>query len=151
MPTIGRLLRNVGRALLWPIRRFFDPRFQGLARQDEVQHKDLVQRIEVAEAGIHERIDQRHDQTAALVEETRSKILEAVDVVLEDVRTVKGIATAEMDAAADATELIGRSLADLLGEVERLSRRLDLIQQRLDENDRESERASRESRRRVPE
>jgi SAM-dependent methyltransferase len=37
-----RSLRNVGRALLWPFRRFFDPRFEGIAHQINVKHEDVL-------------------------------------------------------------------------------------------------------------
>jgi hypothetical protein len=121
--SLKRFVRAVGRALLWPLSRFFDPRFHGIARQGEVHHEDLARRVE----GTQARVDERHDQTVALVEGARAGILEAVD-------ELKGLTTADMDAAAEANELIGRSLADLLAEVERLSRRLDELQQRMDES-----------------
>jgi hypothetical protein len=119
---VRSFLRTVGRALLWPLSRFFDPRFQGIARQSETQHEDLGRRIELALA----RVDERHDQTTALVEGARDGILEAL-------RELKGLTTADMDAATEANELIGRSLADLLGEVESLSRRMDQLEQRLEQ------------------
>jgi hypothetical protein len=117
-----RFFRSVGRALLWPFRRFFDPRFQGIAQEGRAHHEDLARRVEVARG----RIDERHAEAAALIDGARSGILEAVG-------ELKGLTTADMDAAAEANELIGRSLADLLAEVERLSRRLDELEQRLDQ------------------
>ena len=118
-----RFVHAVGRALLWPLSRFFDPRFHGIARQGDVQHADLVRRVERVQA----RGDERHDQAAALAEGARAGILEALG-------ELKRLMTADMDAATEANELIGRSLADVLAHVEHLSRRLDELQQRLDED-----------------
>jgi chromosome segregation ATPase len=136
--SLKRFVRAVGRVLIWPLSRFFDPRFRGVASQSEAQHQDLVGRIEVAQArieGVQARLDERHDQAAALIESGRNEILEAVT-------SVKGLTTVEMETATEATELIGRSLADLLGEVERLARQLEQIQQRLNEKPKETKGAS---------
>ena len=42
----SRLLAAIVRALLWPLRRFFDPRFDGLAHRIDVKQGEVVSRLE---------------------------------------------------------------------------------------------------------
>jgi 2-polyprenyl-3-methyl-5-hydroxy-6-metoxy-1,4-benzoquinol methylase len=41
-----RLLRAIARAMLWPFRRFFDPRFEGLAQRIDAKHGDVASRLD---------------------------------------------------------------------------------------------------------
>ena len=109
-PARGRsgFLTAIPRALLWPFRRFFDPRFHGLAAQADSQHVDLVQRLDANQAAIN--------QAAAK------------DDVLGMREELASIARAEMDASREATELMGRSLGDLLGETSAMQAALEELQ-----------------------
>lgn len=92
---MSRVLAAIGRAFLWPISRFFDPRFRGLAEQADSQHVDLVRRLDAHHAGVTESV--KHE-LAVMRDELNS------------------LAHAEIDASREANELMGRSLGDLLGE-----------------------------------
>jgi SAM-dependent methyltransferase len=107
-----RFIKALVRALLWPVRRFFDPRFQGIAAQAEVFHSDLARRLDSA-AEVSAR---GQDQTTALREETTA-FREAAEAALVELRAMLA---AEMEATSEATSVIGRSLSDLLGEADRL-------------------------------
>jgi SAM-dependent methyltransferase len=89
----GGFVRRIGRVVLWPMRRFFDPRFAGIA---EAQSATLEQ-VNATMA--------RHDETR---------------VLLEDLHR---LAEADMDASNEATAVLGASLADLSGELELLTQR----------------------------
>jgi len=41
-----RLLRAIARAMLWPFRRFFDPRFEGVAHRIDAKHRDVASRLD---------------------------------------------------------------------------------------------------------
>jgi hypothetical protein len=118
---LKRVFRGVGRALVWPVRRFFDPRFQGLTRQAEIQHEDLMRRAERLQAELVEErglARERYEEAARLLERVGNDVLESV-------AEVRALAKSEIDAAADATELIGRSLAEIHGELENIRRTLE--------------------------
>jgi hypothetical protein len=78
-----RLLRGIARTLLWPIRQFFDPRFQG-----------VVDRIDAS----------RDEQRASirLQQETQSEVTQLYSLMRTD-----------MEATSEAVTLIGRSLRDI--------------------------------------
>jgi hypothetical protein len=82
-----RMLKAIAQALLWPVRRFFDPRFQGIhdavtiGRQaSDALHRDSM----LAEQQTQDQLDQLH-----------------------------WLVRADMDASNEAVTLIGRSLRDL--------------------------------------
>ena len=95
-------VKSVAKALIWPLRRFFDPRFQGLAQQERALHADLVSRVE-----------QAADQASASRELMTREIMGGLGEVW-------GTLAAEMEARSEETTVLGRSLADLLGETDRL-------------------------------
>ena len=96
-PRVGSLVRKVGRIVLWPVRRVLDPRIQGLATQVQVTHEDLVRRFEEGFEG--ERL--QHEATRG------------------EVQPLYGLIREEIDAAREATGIMGSSLSDLLTGVER--------------------------------
>jgi hypothetical protein len=151
--SLKRAARAFFKAILWPIARFFDPRFQGLSEQASVLHDDLVQRLDTArvEFGEERRAERqaavgRHEDTIVRVEEIaqlqqtaraeqNARMEQSGKVTVEAVHSaaheLRLLLEAEMDAASQATELIGRSLADLLGETGALNASLaDLRKQR---------------------
>lgn len=66
-----RFLRTVGRALLWPLRRFFDPRFKGIAHQINVKHADVVSEIGALRHESRQRHAESIDLARALAELVR--------------------------------------------------------------------------------
>jgi SAM-dependent methyltransferase len=119
-----RLVRAFVRTLLWPVRRFFDPRFQGIAlhvetagerltRQAEVFHTDLVRHLDAAA------------ETRARGQDQEAAFRERAEVALGDLRTML---TDEMEASSEATTVIGQSLSDLLGEADRLRNLIEAYQ-----------------------
>jgi hypothetical protein len=47
-------LRAGARFLLWPVRRFFDPRIQGVLAHTDARHRELLTRVEQLDARVHE-------------------------------------------------------------------------------------------------
>jgi SAM-dependent methyltransferase len=90
----GGIVRRVGRVVLWPIRRFFDPRFGGLAA---AQHATLDQ----VAAGRAEAAD-RYWSTI--------ERFDAADGRLHDLYR---LAEADMDASTEAAAVFGATLADV--------------------------------------
>ena len=98
------LPRLVGKGLLWPLRRFFDPRMRGLAQQIDVRSDDLVRRLE----------EVRGEAARACEESIR--LQQEMRAALDELRA---LIHAETEAATEATTLIGRSLADILALLDR--------------------------------
>jgi uncharacterized protein DUF268 len=88
--------RRLARAILWPISRFFDPRFQGIAAQMSATHTDLSERIDAATGG----------QTVREVGDQLAQLVGSVDEVDRVLR-------AEIETATDATTLTGEALAEV--------------------------------------
>ncbi len=104
-----RLAAAGARALLWPLRRFFDPRFQGLSEQTIVQHEDVAQRLE----HVLRRVEEGHwrlDELQSAIHGVHGEAT-AIREALEDLRR---LVVADMEAANEATTLLGESLAELL-------------------------------------
>lgn len=79
----------MARGLLWPLRRFFDPRFQGIAEQINVKHEDVVSRLDssLAEIGaLRHESRQRHAESIDLARALAELIREA-DRFREAMRT----------------------------------------------------------------
>ena len=88
-------MRRVARSALWPLRRFFDPRFSGIAAQIAAEARDT-------RAHIGALIADRHVQAADQHAELRD--------LLADVRR---LVVSEMDATLEASALVGEALRDL--------------------------------------
>ena len=99
------LVRNVGKVVLWPVRRILDPRFQGLATHVQVTHDDLVQRLDDARTLEGEVLEEERRQHEA----TRGEVKHLHELLREDI-----------DASREATTVMGSSLSDLLAGVEQL-------------------------------
>ena len=94
----GGIARRLARAILWPIRRFFDPRFEGIAAQSAVLHDDHVRRFGA--------IEQRLGDTAEQTHERLARLHASVD-------ELDRIARADLEMASDATTLMGEAVAEL--------------------------------------
>jgi 2-polyprenyl-3-methyl-5-hydroxy-6-metoxy-1,4-benzoquinol methylase len=100
-PDSRGFVRRVGRIVLWPLRRFFDPRFAGItAAQTATVEQVAAGRAEAAE---------RQDEARGLLADLRR------------------LAEADMDAATEAAAVIGSSLADLADRVDRVGEDVDRV------------------------
>jgi SAM-dependent methyltransferase len=106
-----RFLSAVGRVVLWPWTRFFDPRFRGLADQADSQHADLAERIRILQVEAIKRETLQHELT-----------------IMRD--TLADIARSELDATQEANELITRTLGELLAETTAMTRLLSALRLR---------------------
>ena len=90
--AVTQPLRAVARAILWPFRRFFDPRFEGLADRIDAKHGDVASRLDT---GLTE-IAALRDESRHLRDESRHRHAENIQ--------------------------LARALADLIGEGDRFRR-----------------------------
>lgn len=60
VPKSGNPLRRLARLVLWPVRRVFDPRIQGVLAHTDARHRELQSRIE--------QLDERVQELSARVE-----------------------------------------------------------------------------------
>jgi SAM-dependent methyltransferase len=102
------LARRLARAILWPVTRFFDPRFQGIAAQVSVSHDDLVRRLGDAAA--------RTESLEAQLAQAQAQLVE----LRESNAELDRLARADMEMATDATTLIGEALNETLEVVRRI-------------------------------
>jgi 2-polyprenyl-3-methyl-5-hydroxy-6-metoxy-1,4-benzoquinol methylase len=102
--TVGRspVGRRLARFLLWPVMRFFDPRFQGIATQISVSHDDLAEMISEVSANAAGETQVLGERLAKELEQLRASVAE-----------VDRLARSEIEMAADATTLIGEALGDV--------------------------------------
>jgi uncharacterized protein DUF268 len=92
------MVRKVARTILWPVRRFFDPRFEGIAAQSAVLHDDHVRRVGEIEQRLDDAAEQTHEQLARLH---------------ASIDEVDRLARADLEMATDATTLIGEAVAEV--------------------------------------
>jgi hypothetical protein len=91
-------VRNVARALLWPLRRFFDPRISGLAQAIEVTNSHLSQQVVVQS------------------EETRSAVAAVAEHGLQTghaIGELKTLLEADLDAATEAATVLGQGINEV--------------------------------------
>jgi hypothetical protein len=88
------VLRKIAGVLLWPVRRFFDPRFQG-----------VVDRVDAAR-------NEGDSRYQALAEHLRALTL-VQEQTQHEVNQLHGLIRADMEATSDAVTLLGRSLRDI--------------------------------------
>ena len=95
------LVRTIARAVLWPLRRFFDPRILGLA-----------QAIEVTKGHLSEQVVVQSEQTRAELAAAGERGFLQTQEALRDVRT---LVEADLDAATEAATVIGQGLTEVRG------------------------------------
>jgi hypothetical protein len=98
-PRSGGIVRALARMALWPLRRFFDPRFGGLAQAVEVMNDHLSDHI-AAESG-------------KTRDELEARGLEAQQAIEDKLQEVKTLVEAEIDAATEAATVIGHGVSEL--------------------------------------
>jgi SAM-dependent methyltransferase len=134
--------RRIGRALLWPFRRFFDPRFEGIAEHIAVTRDDLAQlahRFEVTRAEVVQVSDERYAATAAQLTELRTALTELRSALAElrsalaELRSalaeVRNLVESDMETATEATTTTGQALADLIEHVSNVQADIREIQE----------------------
>jgi hypothetical protein len=92
-----RLLRRLGRSALWAPRRFFDPRFDGLAGQASDLHSSTVDQLR----DVVDHVDTGREEATAHRESIEMRIAQLREVVEQQIR-----------AETAATTMLGRSLAE---------------------------------------
>jgi hypothetical protein len=107
-------LGRITRPLSWPLRRFFDRRFEG-----------VLQRVDAAreEAGAAERSAHGRHQ----------ELQRQLGVVQEEVATLYRLLRADMDATNDAVDLRARALAEIAGSSEAILEQLAELRAAVDE------------------
>jgi 2-polyprenyl-3-methyl-5-hydroxy-6-metoxy-1,4-benzoquinol methylase len=70
---------TIGRAVLWPLRRFFDPRFSGLARQGDVQHDDIRRRLDT----LVETVQAESNRNSEALEQHLSQLRDEVNTLAQ--------------------------------------------------------------------
>jgi hypothetical protein len=104
------VLKRIARTLLWPIWRFFDPRFQGVVdRIDAARHEATARHDAASDAATarHDAASEWHSASMLVQEETRS-----------GVNQLHALTRADMEATSEAFTVLGSSLRDLEGLVE---------------------------------
>jgi hypothetical protein len=94
-PGVGRRL---GRAVLWPFRRFFDPRFAGIEAQITGSQEDHVRRFE--------QLGELDRQIATHTDEQLAEVRASLEELDRLART-------DLEIATDATTLMGEAVADV--------------------------------------
>jgi 2-polyprenyl-3-methyl-5-hydroxy-6-metoxy-1,4-benzoquinol methylase len=110
------IARSVARTILWPLRRFVDPRVAGLARAIEVTKDHLSQQLVV-----------QSEATRAQVSVTAERT-QAVENLVHEVRR---LVEADLDASTEAAGIVGQSLDELRGIAERAAAALGRIEGRV--------------------
>jgi hypothetical protein len=85
--------------LIWPLRRFFDPRFAGLERVVAAKHQDLANRLD--------EMNRRLDLVAANVDHFTT-------LTTDQLQEFRSLLSATIDTTNEASIVIGRTLSELL-------------------------------------
>jgi 2-polyprenyl-3-methyl-5-hydroxy-6-metoxy-1,4-benzoquinol methylase len=104
-----RFLTAVGRWLVWPYRRFFDPRFAGLTQQ-VVEHGHATR--ELVAAGIAQATDQ-YQALDSHAEGRHREASVAHDLLRGDLAHLQDLIHADMDATSEAVTLLGQSFREI--------------------------------------
>ena len=113
---------SIRRAIGWPLRRLLDPRFGGLAEQADVQHLDLTERIEdlsrrVADGEtIQQGFTALQRELVAIRHELVALREQALALPAEELAEIRRELQADAEANRETTELLARTLGDLLAE-----------------------------------
>jgi phage shock protein A len=127
------MLQRLAKALIWPVRRFFDPRFAGVDDHVGIVHRELDENL----------ADLRATEIAALREQlaTRSAPedleralapirdeLQTLRQTIEESRDSHALLLRESsDQAGDAAAVLGQSIAELRAELDELARTVERL------------------------
>src|SRR5215203_3759242 len=107
---------SIGRAFAWPFRRLLDPRFGGLAKQADVQHRDLADRLDALNRRVADR-DTISEMLEAIGQELVAMREELAAMLGRELATMRRELTASAVADRETNELMARALGDVLSEV----------------------------------
>jgi len=93
------VLRSLGRTLLWPFRRFFDPRFGGIEQVIGAKHEDLAARLDD--------MNRRLDIVAANVDHF-------MILTTDQLQEFRSLLAATIDTTNESSIVVGRTLSELL-------------------------------------
>jgi hypothetical protein len=112
------VLRAVGARLLWPFRRFFDPRFRGIEDVVAAKHEDLAERVDL----VHRSVELMNAHVAELTA--------TLTVQLQEFRS---LLAAAIDTTNESNIVIGRTLAELVAASEEIEDVLVKTRRQLDD------------------
>ena len=92
------VLRAFARTLIWPLRRFFDPRFAGLEQVVAAKHQDLANRLD--------EMNRRLDIVAANVDHFTT-------LTTDELQEFRSLLAATIDTTNEASIVVGRTLKSL--------------------------------------
>jgi hypothetical protein len=127
------MLQRLAKALIWPVRRFFDPRFAGVDDHVGIAHRELDENL----------ADLRATEIAALREQLATRAspedleralapvreeLQTLRQTIEESRDAQALLVREgQDQAGDATAVLGQSIAELRAELDELARTVERL------------------------
>lgn len=96
--------------MLWPLRRFFDPRFAGLEEVVAAKHEDLASRID--------ELNRRLDLVAANVDHFTI-------LTTDQLKEFRSLLAATIDTTNESNIVIGRTLSELLNAADETREAID--------------------------
>src|SRR4051794_1408653 len=127
------MLQRLAKALIWPVRRFFDPRFAGVDDHVGIAHRELDENL----------ADLRATEIAALREQLATRAapedleralapirdeLQTLRQTIEESRDAHALLLREAsDQASDAAAVLGQSIAELRAELDELARTVERL------------------------
>lgn len=113
-------LRKTTRLVAWPVRRIFDPRFGGLARQIDAKQIDLFDRLDHLR---DEALSMNHERA-----QSQSDLADLAKYQAEQLAIAVGLLEAQLEASAEATAILGRTLVDVRNDTQEAAGTLQSIE-----------------------
>ncbi len=128
-----RVLQRLAKALIWPIRRFFDPRFAGVDDHVGIAHRELDENLADLRATELASLQAQLATRAAPEDLERALApirdeLQSLRQAIEESRDAQALLVREgHDQAGDATAVLGQSIAELRAELDELGRTVERL------------------------